>query len=166
MKNIILHRRALPFFVILIGASAILQGCGPDQKEIVQQYGTGEVSRRHTEIDGKKEGEMTEYYKDGKIKGVRLFKNDIQVGKATFYYPGGQVKEVQYYEDGKLNGGDTVFYESGKPEFLRTFNKGVLDGYLRKWAEDGMVLYEAKYANDTLVEVKGQSLHPDSLHLK
>ena len=67
-----------------------------------------DVGIARVKVNGKKEGVMTEYYKDGKIKGDRLFKNDIQIGKSTFYYPSGKVKEVQYYEEGKITGGDTL----------------------------------------------------------
>lgn len=140
-----------------------LMACQPESKEIVQHYGTGQISRRHTEIDGKKEGPMTEYYPDGKVKGVRLFEHDLQVGKTIYYYPGGAVKEVQYYDLGKINGGDTVFYENGRPEFVRTFDHGKLHGDLRKWAEDGSIIYEARYDQDKLAEVKGQEVRPDSM---
>jgi len=153
---------------VLLGSTLLtcLLACGPTPEEIVQTYGTGAVSRRHTEINGKKEGKMTEYYKDGKIKGERLFENDVQVGKTVYYYPSGRVKEAQYYQEGKMHGGDTVFYEDGKPQFLRTYNKGILDGYIRKWGPDGSLIYEARYANDTVVEVMGKSVHPDSLMSK
>jgi antitoxin component YwqK of YwqJK toxin-antitoxin module len=150
-------------YLIAIACLLVFWACGTDSKEVVQNYGTGEVSRRHTEINGKKEGKMIEYYKDGAVKGERLFENDIQVGKTIYYYPNGKIKEVQYYEEGKLHGGDTVFYENGKPQFLRNFNLGVLHGYIRKWNTDDSLIYEARYSNDTLVEVKGQSVHPDSL---
>jgi antitoxin component YwqK of YwqJK toxin-antitoxin module len=154
---------ATSIYLFLLFSVSVIQSCGPRSEEVVQNYPTGEVSRRHTEINGKKEGKMIEYYKDGKIKGERLFKNDIQVGKSVFYYPTGEIKEVQYYEDGKMQGGDTVFYESGHPKFLRTFHQGLLDGYIRKWDTNDSLIYEARYAGDTLVEVKGQVLHPDSL---
>jgi antitoxin component YwqK of YwqJK toxin-antitoxin module len=35
-------------------------------------------------IKGKKEGTMTDYYKDGKVKGERLFENDMQVAGHPF----------------------------------------------------------------------------------
>jgi hypothetical protein len=38
-----------------------------------------------------------------------------------------------------------------------------MDGYLRKWNENDSIVYEARYANDTLVEVKGVVLSPDTL---
>jgi antitoxin component YwqK of YwqJK toxin-antitoxin module len=166
MKNLRYLYGHFPKYLVLGSALACLVSCGPKPVEIVQTYGTGAVSRRHTEINGKKEGKMTEYYKDGKVKGERLFENDVQVGKTVYYYPSGRIKEAQYYEEGKMHGGDTVFYENGKPQFLRTYNKGILDGYIRKWAQDGSLIYEARYANDTVVEVMGKAVHPDSLMSK
>lgn len=115
------------------------------------------------EVNGKKEGKMTEYFKDGKIKAEMEFKNDLQVGRSVIYYPSGKIMHVQYYENGKLNGGDTLFYENGKPEFLTTYANGLKDGYLRKWDTNDSITYEAKFANDTLIEVKGQVLYPDTL---
>lgn len=136
---------------------------GPETIEVVQNYGDGKVSRTYTEIDGKKEGKMIDYYPDGSIKAERLFENNIQVGKTTIFYNSGSIKEVQYYSDGKIQGGDTVFYESGAPQFLLNFTDGIKDGYVRKWAEDGTLIYEAKYSNDTLIEVKGEPIKRDSL---
>jgi len=135
----------------------------PKEVEVVQNYGTGPVSRRYTLIDDKKEGRMVDYYPDGSIKGERWFRNDTQVDKTTLYYNTGEVMEVQYYQDGKIQGGDTVFYESGRPKFLLNFDKGIKNGYVRKWKEDGTLVYEAKYAHDTLIEVKGQPLLGDTL---
>ena len=106
---------------------------------------------------------MTEYFKDGKVKAEMEFKNDLQVGRTVIYYPSGQIRQVQYYQDGQLHGADTMFYENGKPEFLRTFSKGLKDGYIRKWNENDSMIYEAKFDADTLIEVKGEVLYPDTL---
>ena len=144
----------------------ILGACKPEasrEKEVLQHYPTGELQRRHVEIDGKKEGEMTEYFKDGKVQMIRQFVNDMQSGKTTVYYPTGAIREVQYYTDGKLDGGDTLFYEDGKPEFIRTFVTGMLDGDVRKFGRDGAVIFEAKYRLDTLIEANGKPITRDSL---
>lgn len=127
--------------------------------EKVQNFGSGKVSRRYYELNGKKEGKMTDYYPEGEIKAEKVFKNDKQDGRTVLYYPSGKTKEVQYYEDGLRQGGDTVWYEDGKPEFTVEFNKGKKDGYLRKWLPDGTLTYEAKFDNETLVEVKGKPIH-------
>lgn len=136
-------------------------GSGP--REVLQYYPTGEVQRRHTEIDGQKEGEMTEYFKDGSVQMIRRFEDDLQAGKTTVYYPSGRLREVQYYVEGKLDGGDTLFYEDGSPEFIRTFDLGRLHGEIRKFGRDGRVIFEARYAHDTLVEANGQPIQRDSL---
>ncbi|MFZ1677392.1 MAG: hypothetical protein WBP41_14820 [Saprospiraceae bacterium] len=143
----------------------LMTGCksGDSGPVIVEgKYDNGVVSRRYTEINNKKEGQMTEYYPSGKLKAEAVFKNDIQIDKATIYYEGGATQEVQYFRDGKLSGGDTTFYESGKPQKVMNFTNGIKDGYIRSWAEDGTLTYEAKFKMDTLVEVKGQPIVRDT----
>ena len=128
--------------------------------EKIQYYGTGEVSRRFVEINGKKEGEMRDFYPDGKLKAIRLFENDIQVGRTVIYYPGGQIKETQYYANGMKEGSDTVFYESGQPQLVLNFHQDKQDGYVRKWSEEGILIFEARYELDSLVEVRGKPVKP------
>ena len=147
--------------LLMIAVTVAFISCNR-KAEVVQNYGTGEISRKFITIDGKKEGLMTDYYPDGSLKGERFFENDIQVGKTTIYYQSGKVKEVQYYMDGKIHGGDTIFYENGKPEFVVTFDRGIKNGYLRKWSPEGILTYEARYQNDTLVEVKGEVIKRDT----
>jgi antitoxin component YwqK of YwqJK toxin-antitoxin module len=127
-------------------------------EEVKENYGTGETSRVFKRINGKIEGKMVDYYPSGQLMGERLFENDKQIGKTTLYYEGGEVKEVQYYENGLKNGGDTVFYEDGKPKFAVTLKDEKKNGYLRKWDEDGSLIYEAKFEMDTLIEVSGESV--------
>ena len=136
-----------------------------ERVEKIQHYGTGEVSRRYYEINGKKAGKMTDYYPDGLLKSESSFENGKQVGRTVIYFPSGKIKEVQYYEEGLKQGGDTIWYEDGKPQFVVQFNKGKKDGYLRKWAPDGSLTYEAKFENETLVEVKGKPIHHSDTQL-
>lgn len=126
-----------------------------NKEEIKENYGTGETSRVYTRIDGKIEGKMTDYYPSGALKGERYFANDKQEGKTTLYYESGEIKEVQYYKEGLRNGGDTLFYEGGKLKFVTEFKDNIKNGYLRKWDDNGGLIYEAKFAMDTLIEVNG-----------
>jgi antitoxin component YwqK of YwqJK toxin-antitoxin module len=157
------RKLALSAFCILFLHFGCKQGA-PKQEavkpvEVLQNFASGEVSRRHTEINGKKEGTMTEYYIDGSVRSKRIFKNDLQVGRTEFFYPKGQIKEVQFFsENGLKHGGDTSFYENGKPQLVMGFKDGKKDGYLRKWSPEGLLVYEARYEMDTLVEVKGEVL--------
>ena len=148
---------------IAFASMLLFIGCTADQKkaepkEQVDYYGTGEVQRRFMHINGKKEGKMTDFYPDGKIRGERFFANDKQIGKTTLFYPSGQVKEVQYYVDGFKEGGDTLWYENRQPQFVMEYKAGKRHGYLRKWSPEGLMIYEARFEQDSLVEVKGEKL--------
>ncbi len=148
--------RSLTLFALLI-----LSACtssAPQAVETVQRYETGAVSRRFHTINGKKEGKMTDYYADGKLMAERWFVADRQSGRTVIYYPNGQVKEVQHLLDGKKNGGDTLWYEDGHLQFVSHLQDDKLHGYLRKWAPDGALIFEAKYDQDTLIEVKGEPI--------
>lgn len=157
-----LHRLR-PRFPALIAGLLLASACQPPEKptaasEQLQHFASGEVSRRYSLVEGKKQGAMIDYYIDGKIRAERNFIDDQQEGATVFYYPGGQVKETQYFEKGLRQGGDTTWYEDGRPQFVLQFNQGKKDGYVRKWAPDGSLTFEAKYAMDSLVEVKGERL--------
>ena len=130
-------------------------------QERVEKFGTGVISRKYQEINGKKEGKMTDFFPDGRLKAERWFQNNIQTGRTVLYFPGGQIKEVQYYQDGKKEGGDSLFYENGALEFAVEYHQEKKHGYMRKWAPDGKLVIEAKYAMDSLVEVKGQAVQLD-----
>nr|MDQ3017875.1 hypothetical protein [Bacteroidota bacterium] len=72
---------------LLFAGIEIFPACKNDNTpvEIVGHYENGNVSRKHTLINGKMEGVMTEYHKDGSVKSEMHFENDVQVGVATFY---------------------------------------------------------------------------------
>jgi antitoxin component YwqK of YwqJK toxin-antitoxin module len=148
---------AITACLILLLAACQQQAEQP--KEVLQKFASGEVSRRHHEINGKKEGLMTDYFLDGKVRSERLFKNDVQMGRSVFYYPQGQIKETQFFDEkGWKQGSDSTFFESGKLQMLLGFEDNKKHGYLRKWSANGELIFEAKYERDTLVEVKGKQL--------
>lgn len=142
------------------------QNPAPNTTERLEYYETGEVYRRAKLVDGKLEGCMTDYYKDGKVLSERYFERGLQQGRTVFYYPNGQMKEVQYFEAGKKERGDTLWYENGNIQFVTTLKDDKKDGYLRKWDDAGALIYEAKYSMDTLIEVKGQPIGPNSAAAK
>lgn len=154
-----------PFLFLLFGSVFTWNACQSPATnqpvERLEKYGTGQVSRRYQEINGKKQGKMTDYFPDGRLKAERWFENDRQSGRTVLYYPGGQVKEVQYYQDGKKEGGDSLFYEDGRLEFAVEYHLEKKHGYMRKWAPDGSLVIEARYSMDSLVEVKGEPVRLD-----
>lgn len=146
------------FFVAFVLSAIACNNSAPKTYERIERFENGNISRRFNLINGKKEGKMTDYFISGKVMAERYFANDEQEGRTIIYYPEGQVKEVQYFVAGKKQGGDTLWYENGKVEFVTTLKNDKKDGYLRKWSPEGELVYEAKYAQDTLIEVKGQPI--------
>lgn len=153
-----------PIYVLFVMSFMTLvfscQNSAEKPVEKIQHFTSGEVSRRHYEINGKKEGVMVDYYPGGKVHSERLFVNDRQTGRMVFYYPSGKLKEVQYFDNNGLkDNGDSIFYEDGQLQMVLNFKDGKKDGYLRKYAEGGTLIFEAKYEQDTLVEVKGEKVN-------
>lgn len=127
-----------------------------EPKVIEDKFEDGPLSRKYTLVQGKKEGKMTEYYHSGEVLAERNFVNDQEEGKTIFYYKNGDIKEVLHLINGEKNGGDTLYYEDGSLKYISTYKDGIRHGLLRKWDENGDVIYEAKFNMDTLIEVGGQ----------
>lgn len=144
-------------FIIFLNAC---ESSGSQTYERIERFETGSVARRVQIVNGKKEGKMTDYYPDGRLKGERWFEHDRQTGRTVLYHPGGQVMETQYYADGLKQGGDTVWYDNGRPQFITWFEAGKKNGYLHKWSPAGELIFEARYEMDSLVEVKGERIRP------
>lgn len=158
LKKMILASLLITYFIACKHPESTNQAQAPNAEEIIENYGDGTKSRSFTRVNGQIEGKMTDFYIDGKIKAERHFKDGVQIGKTTLYFPSGAIKEVQYYENGLKNGGDTVFYENGQPEFALEYKDEKRNGFLRKWTDEGVLVYEARFEMDSLVEVKGEKL--------
>ena len=158
-----LHQaRFLPFVFILLSGYAC-ETPASQNYERIERLENGAIARRVQIVNGKKEGKMTDYYPDGELMAERWFKNGAQEGKALIYYPGGQLKEVQYYQQGKQYSGDTIWYENGRIQFTVTLENDKKNGYLHKWSPEGDLIFECRYAHDTLVEVKGRQISRERL---
>jgi len=126
---------------------------GEPKERVLYYKDSKAVMRRYVTINEKIEGEMTEYYEDGKIKLVRHFKNGQEDGTNRLFYPDGKLKETQTFVAGLKQGGDTLFYPTGKPQFIVTFKDGKKDGLLQKWTPEGSLFFEAVYDKDSLKAV-------------
>jgi antitoxin component YwqK of YwqJK toxin-antitoxin module len=149
-------RYLFPVFILLSGNAC--ESSESQNYERIERLEDGTTARRVQIVNGKKEGKMTDFYPDGKLKGERWFENDRQTGRTVLYHPGGQIMETQYYVNGLKQGGDTVWYDNGRPQFTTWFEAGKKNGYLHKWSPEGELIFECRYAHDTLVEVKGEHI--------
>lgn len=146
------------FFFLLLSFAPSCKKSASANYERIERFADGSVKSRVQIVNGKKEGLMIDYYQDGKVWGERLFQNDLQTGRTVFYYPEGRIKEVQYYVEGKRQGGDTIWYQDGHIQFIVQLENDKKNGYMRKWSPEGVLVYEARFEMDTLVEVKGEPI--------
>ncbi len=132
--------------------------CKEEKSEQVLKYASGSVKQRIPMLNGKKHGEILEYYLTGELKSKASFKDDEQTGKTVYYFKSGNIQEIQYFKDNKLEYGDTSFYENGSIEKIVEFTNGLKNGYIKKFDSTGVMYFNAKYNMDTLIEVKGVPL--------
>lgn len=147
-------------------AMIFITGCTFEKdgrEEQIQRYKSGNIARRYYLVNGKKEGIMTDYYPDGRMRAERMFSNNLQDGRTILYYPEGQTQEVQYFVKGLREKSDSIWYQDGQLQFVSTFLHGKKHGYLRKWSPEGTLIFEAKYQQDSVVEINGATVKVPSV---
>lgn len=109
----------------------------------VQQHGllfenqpfTGVLSRSATEnhgaaicnyTDGRKNGVFKEWYLNGKIKEVSLFRDDELHGRRICYWPNGTKRFHVNYINGLMDGVYEEWDENGISKQIKTYYKGKL----------------------------------------
>lgn len=157
----VLNQACFLFFAFIILSGNACETPESQNYERIERLQDSSIVRRVQIVNGKKEGKMTDFYPGGELMAERWFKDGIQEGKALIYYPGGQLKEVQYYRQGMQYSGDTIWYENGQVQFTVTLEKDKKNGYLHKWSPEGKLIFECRYANDSLVEVKGERIRSE-----
>lgn len=78
--------------------------------------------------DGKREGELKEYYRNGKLKLRQFYRDDKQDDSAFFYHENGNIKEIQYMKDFEKHGTWKKFNKEGKLYEEINLKDGYLDG--------------------------------------
>jgi len=72
-------------------------------------------------------------------------------GICRICYPGTEIiKEEFRYKKGRLNGEFLSYYKNGEIKRKGTYSEGMLSGTLLSWDEQGNLILEANFVNDTL----------------
>jgi hypothetical protein len=86
----------------------------PKPGEEIVHYGTGEVKEVHHIKNGKREG-ISEYYSiDGVLEKKETWHNNIKEGLVTLYHSNGKIKFKGYNQADHLTGPVVTFDESGR----------------------------------------------------
>lgn len=98
--------------------------------------------------NGKRIGELKEFYRNGKLKTKQNYQNDTLNDSAFYYHENGNLQSFQYLKNFKKEGVWKKFNEQGKLYEEINFKDGDLDGYWIKYTyRTGRLLQRLSYKN-------------------
>lgn len=126
-----------------------------------------------TDKKGRKQGEWTKTYPNGKVMYQGTFKDDKPVGEFRRYYESGALKIVQIYESaersqvtiydtdgktitakgtyqGKEKDAEWTYYVDGKVSLIEIYNNGKKNGVSKIYTKNGELIEEIPYVNDQI----------------
>lgn len=102
--------------------------------------------------NGKHNGTTTYYYQNGIPFEIIPYKNEVKDGEWSQYFKNGKLKLKSQYINGKLVGSFKILFEDQRPEVVGFYNKdGKEDGVWKFYKTDGKVDYEIKYKNGKIL---------------
>lgn len=108
-------------------------------------YNTGELAYTVRNIDGKREGSMDWYDRDGKHLEIIHFQKGLRHGLNMIFYANGTVRsEVNYINDNK-EGLEKQYFSTGKLASEVTFMKGRQEGLQKEYNENGTLDNDVMY---------------------
>lgn len=108
----------------------------------------GTISTKRTnDSQGRTQGDVIQYFPNGKVMEKTNYKDGIPIGKYVRYYENGNKKQVGEYRDGKQHGIHYEYYENGKLNCMYTLSYGRLDGAAKEYYENGRLKAKGNYTN-------------------
>ncbi|MEM5566568.1 tetratricopeptide repeat protein [Psychroserpens sp. AS72] len=96
------------------------------------------------------QGDVIEYYANGKQYSVINFKNGMRNGHEIQYYRNGQISTKSTYKDNKLEGPYTSFFANGNKKSIGQSSQGYYDGPWKNYYKDGTLSSDFNYKAGTL----------------
>lgn len=108
-------------------------------------YETGELAFTVRNVEGKREGTMDWYSREGKHLEIMRYKNGLRHGLNVIFYDNGNLRiEVNYIDDNK-EGPEKYYFDSGKLASEVNFVHGYKEGIQKEYNEDGTLNNEVMY---------------------
>jgi len=102
--------------------------------------------------DGKKaDGVSKGWWRNGKLKTTRTWKNGKENGLYTYWFESGQKRREIPYKNGKANGLITEWFENGQKKLEGTFKGGLANGLYTHWFPSGQKWSEKTLKNGKFV---------------
>lgn len=104
--------------------------------------------------DGKREGPLKEYYRNGQLKVSQFYHHDTLTDSSVFYYENGNIQLIQYIKNRKKEGSWKKFNEQGKLYEEINYKDDERDGYSTKYSFRSLKLLERLHYADGELEGK------------
>lgn len=110
-------------------------------------YNTGDLAFTVTNKDGKREGAMDWYDREGKHLEVIHFQKGLRHGLNIIFYANGELRiEVNYIDDNK-EGPEKYYFSTGKLASEVTFKKARKEGLQKEYNDDGSLNNDVMYVH-------------------
>lgn len=110
-------------------------------------YNTGQLAFTVTNKDGKREGAMDWYDREGKHLEIIHFQKGKRHGLNIIFYANGELRiEVNYINDNK-EGPEKYYFSTGRLASVVTYKNGRKEGLQKEYNEDGTLNNEVMYVH-------------------
>jgi antitoxin component YwqK of YwqJK toxin-antitoxin module len=113
----------------------------------VKYYSSGNIHIKSSYKQGKREGDTTIYYPNGKTKSITPYHQNKIDGIEKYYNQNGILLLEISYKSGQKEGISKQYYPSGKLQYETPFKKGKIDGIKKGYYENGTIGVELSYKN-------------------
>jgi antitoxin component YwqK of YwqJK toxin-antitoxin module len=138
-----------------------------------QRMRTRSCFNEYSELDGK----FTHWYKNGRKKAEKEYKDGKYHGAQTEWYESGQMETEIHYKDGEKSGSFTEWFEDGHKRYVELYANGKLDGLSSYWGSSkpggdkrsgfrGMKTRDCFYSNGQIQKKIFYSVYDATKHIE
>ena len=111
-------------------------------------YIEGGLAYQVNYVNGKRDGKMTWWDKQGNLLKVIHYDNGKLEGWEITYFPNGKIKSKQLYKNDKREGLYKEFYDNGKLALVVPYKNGKKEGVQKEYAYEGYLYSDVLYKNN------------------
>ncbi|MBA3901733.1 MAG: tetratricopeptide repeat protein, partial [Bacteroidetes bacterium] len=122
---------------------------------LYEYYDNGAIDAIEIYKNGQLNGERKEFHRNGQLKSVVKYIEGVREGEYKSYFDNGQLYKQGHYKAGTDIGQWTSWYKDGKLDDETQYDeKGKKNGVFKDYDKDGKIIYELKYAKGEIVEYR------------
>jgi antitoxin component YwqK of YwqJK toxin-antitoxin module len=127
---------------------------GKNNNEKVEYFKNGEIKSVHNYEDEVLSGRSLEYYESGNLKTKLNYKEGLIQDTLKHYYESGQLKNISIWKDGKMNGIAIRYFKNGNTKSKEFFSNGVNTGITKRYYENGNLKKIEHYSKGEIIYFK------------